>query len=99
VVEGAATRTRLSDAAGVSQGRGVAAAAWGKTRWRLGPVVRWEQYAPFDRVKGNDRQRVTLGAYWDLAEAARLVLNYDLDLSDAPARTGDAAALQAQVTF
>jgi len=100
VVEGAASRTDFSNATGVAQGRGVTAGAYGKTPWNLGPIVRFDQYAPFDKVAGNDRQRLTLGAYFDLAPAtARLVFNYALDRSDSPARTGNVATLMAQVQF
>jgi hypothetical protein len=100
VVEGASGRHDTSGATGVAQGRGLVAGGYGKTPWGAGPVVRYDWYAPFDKVAGNDRQRLTLGAYYDLRPVAvRLAFNYDLDLSDAAAKTGNVATLMAQVLF
>jgi len=100
VVEGASGRHDVSGAAGVAQGRGLVVGGYGKTPWGAGPIVRYDWYAPFDKVAGNDRQRLTLGAYYDLRPVAvRLVFNYDLDLSDAAAKTGNVATLLAQVLF
>jgi hypothetical protein len=100
VVEGASGLHKASNATGVAQGRGLVVGGYGKTRWGAGPVVRYDWYAPFDLVAGHDRQRLTLGAYYDLRPTAvRLVFNYDLDLSDAAAKTGNVATLLAQVLF
>lgn len=100
VVEGASGRQDVSGTAGVAQGRGLVVGGYGKTPWSSGPIVRYDWYAPFDQVAGHDRQRLTLGAYHDLRPVAvRLVFNYDLDLSDSAARTGNVATLLAQVLY
>lgn len=100
VAEIALGRTDTSGVAGVAQARGQVLGVYGKTPWNLGPIVRLDGYDPSDRVAGNGRERITLGAYYDLVPlTARLVFNYELDRSGASVKTGDAATLLAQVVF
>ncbi len=93
-------RTDLSTLRGVGRARGEVLGVYGKTPWGLGPIVRLDDYDPDDRISGNGRQRITLGAYYDLLpEVARLVFNYDLDRSAPAVKTGNKATLAAQVLF
>lgn len=80
--------------------RGWYAGAYGKTPWNAGPILRVERYDR-DRKVGNDvNERYTVGAYVDVLPVnARLVLNYELDRSQKPVRTGDRAIAFAQVIF
>ncbi|MGC4001556.1 MAG: porin [Anaeromyxobacter sp.] len=82
--------------------RGWYAGAYGKTPWRVGPVVRVEQY---DRNRSTDddtAERYTLGLYYDLDQVpvnTRLIFNYELDQSDDGVKVGDRAVLLGQVIF
>jgi hypothetical protein len=93
-------RTDVSTLAGVGRARGEVLGVYGKTPWGLGPIVRVDDFDPDDRISGNGRRRVTLGAYYDLQPgAARLVFNYDLDRSAPAVKTGNKATLLAQILF
>ncbi len=80
--------------------RGWYAGAYGKTPWNVGPIIRAEKYDR-DREAANDlNERYTVGAYLDVLPVnARFILNYELDRSQQPVRTGDRAVALAQVIF
>jgi phosphate-selective porin O/P len=80
--------------------RGWYAGAYGKTPWNVGPIFRAEKYDR-DREAGNDvNERYTVGAYLDVLPVnARFILNWELDRSQQPVRTGDRAIAFAQVVF
>jgi hypothetical protein len=93
-------RHDFSNLGGVTRARGQSLGVYGKTPWGVGPVFRYDGYDPSDRVAGNARERITLGAYYDLLPvAARLVFNYEIDQSAPAVKTGNAATLLAQVLF
>ena len=78
--------------------RGFYVAAYGKTPWSLGPVVRYEEAllptstgaARGTALNGGWNKRITAGAYYDaLPLNARLVLNYEFDESPRALRTGN----------
>ena len=80
--------------------RGWYAGAYGKTPWKVGPVVRVEQFDRNRAVSGDRNERVTVGAYVDVVPVnARLVLNWELDRSQKAVRAGDRAVVLAQVIF
>ncbi|HYG67153.1 MAG TPA: hypothetical protein VD838_05815 [Anaeromyxobacteraceae bacterium] len=82
--------------------RGWTAGIHGKTPWNGGPVFRVEQYDRNDASRATDdvAERYTFGAYYDVRPAnARLLVNYELDRSDDPVRTGDRLAALLQVIF
>lgn len=82
--------------------RGWYAGVYGKTPWKLGPVLRVEQYDPnvSAATRGDRNERYTLGAYLDVLPVnARLIVNYELDRSDAAVRTGDRLIAFGQVIF
>ncbi|ACG73333.1 phosphate-selective porin O and P [Anaeromyxobacter sp. K] len=80
--------------------RGWYAGLYGKSPWNVGPIFRAERY---DRDRGtgdNLNERYTVGAYADIVPVnARLILNYEIDRSDRPVRTGNRAIAFAQLIF
>jgi len=84
--------------------KGWYAAAYGKTPWSLGPVLRAEE-ARLPTSAGtaeNARynRRYTFGAYYDATPLnARLVLNYEWDASPRLVRTGNRLVVLTQVMY
>lgn len=77
--------------------RGFYVLAVAKTACHAGPVLRYEQYDPDSDTAGDLGQRITLGAYWDIAKPVRLLADYELDRSDK--RKDDQFLLFGQVKF
>lgn len=69
------------DATGAERrARGAYVLLVGKTPWRVGPMVRWDEYDPDSGVDGDRRRRYTLGACYDLSGIdARLTVNVEID--------------------
>lgn len=80
--------------------RGWYAGVYGKTPWKVGPIVRVERYDRNRSATNDVNERYTVGAYADVLPInARLIFNYELDESDKAVRTGDRAILFGQVIF
>lgn len=80
--------------------RGWYAGVYGKTPWSAGPIFRAEQFDRNRSAANNTNERYTVGAYVDVLPVnGRLILNYEIDQSDRPVRTGNRAILFGQVMF
>lgn len=77
--------------------RGFYVLAVAKTAWHAGPVLRYEQYDPDSDADSDLGQRVTVGAYWDVAKPVRVLADYEIDRSDK--RKDDQFLLFGQVKF
>src|SRR6185369_6209591 len=65
----------------------------GKTHWRIGPIVRYEDF-------DDEFKRYTLGAYWGLPqEPIRVLLNYEYRKLFGGVRGDDKLYLWTQVRF
>jgi hypothetical protein len=71
---------------------------WGRTPWNAAPIVRYQAYDPDLDAAGERISRFTVGGYYDLLPVrARLLVNYDIDLSID--RRDNGLFVQAQVVF